>query len=133
MLNFTSTVFLILAWAFIRCGKVRPHAYCVTTALVSSAAFLTSYLYYHIVLHGQTLFSGPHWAKMIYIPILISHILLAFIILPLIVTALYFAAKRRWSSHRRLTRWAMPLWLYVSVTGVVVYLMLYQIFPGKLK
>lgn len=129
-LNAASTVLLLLAWYFIRKGKVRAHAFLITGALGTSAAFLTSYLYYHMVLHLETRFSGPHYAKLIYIPLLISHVLLAFVILPLVVGALYFAARRKWTSHRRLTRWAMPLWLYVSVTGVAVYLMLYQIFPG---
>lgn len=129
-MNFTSTVLLLCAWAFIKKGKVRAHAYCVTAALASSAVFLTSYLYYHGVLHLQTEFSGPLWVRWIYYPILITHVLLAFVILPLIVISLTQAARQRWDRHRRITRWAMPLWLYVSVTGVVVYWMLYQMAPA---
>lgn len=132
-MNATSTVLLLAAWVLIRRGKVRPHAYCVTGALVSSAVFLTSYLYYHMVLHGQTPFSGPHAIKPIYLFILITHVILAMVIVPLIIIALFHAARRQWIRHRRITRWAMPLWLYVSVTGVVVYLMLYQLFPGGAK
>jgi uncharacterized membrane protein YozB (DUF420 family) len=133
MLNGTSTILLLAAWYFIRRGKVRQHAYCVTAALATSAAFLASYLYYHIVLHLQTPFAGPHVVKMIYLPLLVTHVILAMVIVPLIVTALVHAARRQWPKHRRITRWAMPLWLYVSVTGVVVYWMLYQLYPSTTR
>ncbi|MGI8905241.1 MAG: DUF420 domain-containing protein [Candidatus Sumerlaeaceae bacterium] len=128
-LNATSAMLLILAWVFIRRGMVRAHAYCITAALASSAAFLTSYLYYHFVLHGRTPFGGSGIVRTIYYSILLTHTVLAMVIVPLIVMALVHAARRHWDKHRRLARWTMPLWLYVSVTGVLVYWMLYQMPP----
>lgn len=97
------------------------------TALICSAVFLASYLYYHLVLKLQTPYAGPEWSRWIYFPLLISHVILAMVILPLIITSVVYAARRRWDRHRRITRWTMPLWLYVSVTGVLVYWMLYQL------
>jgi uncharacterized membrane protein YozB (DUF420 family) len=130
-LNATSAVLLVSAWILIRQRRVRAHAYLIFAAIGTSTAFLISYLYYHFVLHGRTPFHGPPFARVIYLQILLTHTVLAVVIVPLIIMALVYAARRRWESHRRLTRWTMPLWLYVSVTGVVVYWMLYQMYPQR--
>jgi len=127
-LNATSTILLVIGWIMARRGQVRIHGYLLSTALLVSALFLGSYLYYHLVLNLQTKFQGPYAAKWIYYPILATHIFLAVAIVPMIAKTVYHAARRQWDRHRRIARWTMPLWLYVSVTGVVVYVMLYQMF-----
>ncbi|CAN5271294.1 DUF420 domain-containing protein [soil metagenome] len=130
-LNGISTIFIAAGWYLIRRGYWRQHIACMVTALFTSTLFLASYLTYHYARGGQaTLFSGEGIVRPIYFTILISHILLAFIILPLVITTLVPVFRRRWSKHARLGRWTMPVWLYVSVTGVLVYLMLYRWFPA---
>lgn len=127
-LNLTSTIFISLGWWFIRRGHWRRHIACMITALVSSCVFLTFYIIYH--LHAGEKSSGYHGLiAWFYFPLLISHILLAFVTLPLVILTLIPVFRRRWDKHRRIARWTMPIWLYVSVTGVLVYLMLYQWFP----
>jgi putative membrane protein len=103
----------------------------MVTALFTSTLFLISYVTYHYARGGQaTLFTGEGIVRTIYFTILISHILLAFIILPLVIATLVPVFRRRWGKHAWLGRWTMPVWLYVSVTGVLVYLMLYRWFPA---
>jgi putative membrane protein len=129
-LNATSTVFISLGWWFIRRGFWRQHIACMITAVCSSTVFLTSYLIYHFhVGEKSTHFTAPGIVRPIYFALLISHILLAFITLPLVIATLIPAFRRRWEKHRRIAKWTMPIWLYVSLTGVLVYLMLYQWFP----
>jgi putative membrane protein len=129
-LNFISTVFLSLAWFFIRRGYWRRHMVFMIVALTSSTVFLTSYLIYHYhVGEKSTHFTAPGIVRPIYFAMLISHILLAFVTLPLVIITLVPVFRRRWDKHRRVARWTMPIWLYVSVTGVLVYLMLYRWFP----
>ena len=129
-LNAISTVFISAGWCFIRRGHWRQHVACMIAAVFTSALFLVSYLTYHYARGGQaTLFSGQGIVRPIYFTILVTHILLAFVILPLVVVTLVPVFRRRWDKHRRMGRWTMPIWLYVSVTGVIVYLMLYQWFP----
>ena len=100
----------------------------MVTALVSSSLFLTGYIIYHLnVCEKSSGYTGlTAW---FYFPMLISHVMLAFITLPLVILTLIPVFRRRWEKHRRIARWTMPIWLYVSVTGVLVYLMLYQWFP----
>ncbi len=129
-LNAIATVFISAGWYFIRRGRWRRHVACMIAAVITSTVFLVSYLTYHYARGGQsTLFSGHGIIRPIYFTILISHILLAFSVLPLVIITLVPVFRRRWNKHRRIGRWTMPIWLYVSVTGVLVYLMLYQWFP----
>jgi putative membrane protein len=126
--NFISTIFISLGWWLIRRGQWRWHIVCMITALVSSTFFLTGYIVYHVNFGEKS--SGYHGLiAWIYLPMLFSHILLAFVTLPLVIAALVPVFCRRWDKHRRIAKWTMPIWLYVSVTGVLVYLMLYQWFP----
>jgi uncharacterized membrane protein YozB (DUF420 family) len=127
-LNSLSTIFLAAGWYAIRRGYWRQHIACMVTALVTSTAFLVSYLIYHAHT-GSTRFTAQGIVRPIYFSILITHVLLAFAILPLVIVTLVPVFRRRWDKHRRIGRWTMPIWLYVSVTGVLVYLMLYRWFP----
>lgn len=127
-LNAFSTVFIAAGWYFIRRSLWRQHMACMVTALLSSAAFLVSYLIYHAHA-GSVRFTAQGIVRPIYFTILITHVVLAFTILPLVIATLLPVFRRRWDKHRRIARWTMPIWLYVSVTGVIVYFMLYQWFP----
>lgn len=127
-LNFISTIFISVGWYFIRRGAWRRHMACMITALVSSTGFLTGYIIYHAHV-GEKSSGYTGWIAAIYFPILASHVLLAFVTLPLLILTLIPVFRRRWDRHRRIARWAIPIWLYVSITGVLVYLMLYQWFP----
>ncbi|HEY6232519.1 MAG TPA: DUF420 domain-containing protein [Pyrinomonadaceae bacterium] len=128
LLNSTSAVLLISGFRFIRLGRVRAHRTCQLTALSTSILFLASYLTYHFY-HGATRFPGQGWVRPFYFILLISHTILAVVIVPLIMITLYRAARGDFVRHRRIARWTLPLWLYVSVTGVIVYLMLYHLYP----
>lgn len=128
--NFTSTIFIAAGWYLIRRGYWRQHVACMITAVASSTAFLAGYLIYHAhVGEKSTHFTAGGIVRPIYFTILITHILLAMIILPLVIATLVPVFRRRWEKHTRIARWTMPIWLYVSVSGVIVYLMLYQWFP----
>jgi putative membrane protein len=126
--NLISTVFISAGWYLIRRGAWRLHMFCMITAVLSSTFFLAGYIFYHI--HAGEKSSGySGWIAAFYFPMLASHILLACVTLPLVILTLVPALRRRWDRHRRIGRWTMPIWLYVSVTGVLVYLMLYQWYP----
>ncbi len=129
ILNGTSAVLLFSGYSFIRAGKVTAHKTCQIAALVVSALFLTSYLIYHYH-HGTTRFTGQGLVRPIYFTILTSHTILAVAIVPLIALTFYRALRADFGRHRRIARLTLPLWLYVSITGVIVYLMLYQIYPS---
>ena len=126
-LNGMSAAFLTLGYSFIRKGRKEAHRNCMIAALVTSTMFLASYLYYHFHA-GRTVFP-ENWFKPIYLVILLTHTVLAVVILPLVIVTVALAARGRFQSHRRIARWTWPLWMYVSVTGVVIYLLLYQFFP----
>jgi putative membrane protein len=129
-LNFTSTIFIATGWYLIRRGAWRRHIACMITALISSTFFLAGYIVYHV--HAGEKSSGyTGWLAAVYFPILATHVLLAFVTLPLVIVTLVPVFRRRWDRHRRLGRWTMPIWLYVSVTGVLVYLVLYKWFPPQ--
>ncbi len=130
LLNTTSAILLLAGFTFIRHGRVRAHRNCQLSALLSSTLFLTSYLTYHYF-HGTTRFAGQGIARPIYFTILITHTILAVVIVPLIFITLYRALHLDFIRHKKIARWTLPLWLYVSVTGVIVYLMLYQIYPSQ--
>jgi len=127
-LNAVSTVFISLGWFFIRRNIWQRHVPCMIAAIISSKLFLIGYIVYHV--HAGEKSSGyTGWTAAVYFPILASHVLLAFVTLPLVIVTLVPVFQRHWDRHRRLGRWTMPIWLYVSVTGVIVYLFLYQWFP----
>ncbi len=124
-LNATSAVLLILGYSFIRRRNIRAHKACMISAVATSTLFLACYLTNHY-LHGITHFLGGGAIRTVYFAILGSHTVLAVVIVPLVIVTLYRAFRERYGMHRRIARWTLPIWLYVSVTGVVVYWMLYQ-------
>ena len=126
-LNATSAVLLLTGYGFIRRKQVTAHRVCMSAALLVSMLFLISYLYLHYHA-GSTAFTGVGWVRPVYFAILVSHIILAAAILPLALTTVYQAARGQFDKHRRIARWTLPIWLYVSVTGVVIYFMLYHWF-----
>lgn len=126
LLNATSAIFLLAGYRYIRQGRITAHRNCQLSALAASTLFLTSYLTYHYF-HGTTRFSGQGIARLIYFSILTSHTLLAIVIVPLVLVTITRAARADFARHKRIARWTLPLWLYVSVTGVLVYLMLYHL------
>jgi len=129
ILNATCALLLFSGYSFIRAGRVAAHRTCQMAAVVVSVIFLASYLTYHYQ-HGATRFAGEGLARPIYFTILISHTILAIVIVPLVGITLYRALKADFVRHRKIARLTLPLWLYVSITGVIVYLMLYQIYPS---
>lgn len=131
-LNGTSAVLLVTAHGVIKRGRVAMHRALMLTAVATSTLFLISYLYYHAhVMHFRSVhFQGHGWWRRIYLAILVSHTILAATIVPLVIITLTFALRERFDRHRAIARWTYPLWLYVSVTGVVIYFMLYQIFAS---
>ena len=130
VLNGSSALCLVAGFYFIRRSEVRKHRACMIAALVCSALFLTSYLIYHAQV-GSIPFSGKGGVRVLYFTILISHTLLAASVPPLAIITLKRALGARFERHRKIARWALPVWLYVSVTGVVIYLMLYRIYPSS--
>jgi uncharacterized membrane protein YozB (DUF420 family) len=123
-LNGASAAFLIAGYSFIRRGKIMPHRVCMITAFLSSTAFLIFYVYFH--LHaGIIRFGGQGWIRPVYFTLLTSHTILAVIIVPLVLITLTRALRERFDRHRAIARWTLPLWLYVSVTGVIIYWLLY--------
>jgi len=133
-LNGLSAVFLTAGFVFIRRKNKIAHRNCMIAAFAASIFFLACYLTYHgylaVVLHqGPTRFLEPKWFRPIYLVILGTHTVLAAVIVPLILITLWRAGKEHFESHKKIARWTWPLWMYVSVTGVMVYLLLYQIFP----
>ncbi len=124
-LNATAAVLLAAGFGFIRAKRVAAHKACMLTAVAVSAVFVASYLYYHYHA-GGTPFPGQGFVRILYFTILISHAILAAVILPLVIITVTFALRGRIERHRRIARWTLPLWFYVSVTGVVIYWMLYQ-------
>lgn len=127
-LNGLSALLLVAGYAAIRQRRVALHRALMLSAVATSSLFLASYLYYHYHA-GTTRFGGVGALRTFYLVVLTSHSILAAIILPLVIVTLYFALRARYPRHRRIARWTLPVWLYVSVTGIVVYLMLYQLYP----
>ena len=130
LLNSASALLLIAGYRFIRSKRITAHRNCQIAAVATSALFLTSYLTYHYY-HGSTRFPGQGIVRRIYFTILLTHTILAAVIVPMILVTLYRALRSDFNRHRRIARWTLPLWLYVSITGVIVYLMLYQIYPAR--
>ena len=127
-LNSLSTIFLTLGFIFIRQKKIEAHRNCMIAAFCTSTLFLAGYLVYHYFA-GRTTFKDPQWFRPIYLAILLTHTVLAVVIVPLIFVTLSRALKARYELHKKIARWTWPIWMYVSVTGVLIYFLLYQIFP----
>lgn len=124
-LNGGSGILLAIGFLFIRRRQVKYHRFCMLAAFALSTLFLVSYVIYH-AFAGSTPFSGQGWIRLVYFTILISHIILAALVLPLALTTLYRAWRGVFAQHRRIARWTLPIWLYVSISGVAVYVMLYH-------
>jgi uncharacterized membrane protein YozB (DUF420 family) len=125
-LNATSAVLLTIGWRFIRSGRIEAHRRCMIGAFVTSSLFLISYVVYHAQV-GSKPFPGTGVLRTIYFAILIPHVVLAAMVPPLAIVTLTRGLRRRDSAHRRVARWTLPIWLFVSVSGVLVYLMLYRL------
>ena len=133
-LNGLSTVLLTAGFIFIKRGNKIAHRNCMIAALVTSTVFLACYLTYHYKMkqvygEAHTKFLDPVWFRPIYLAILLTHLLGAFAIVPLVIMTTSRALRERFDAHKKIARWTWPIWMYVSVTGVVIYLLLYQIFP----
>ena len=126
LLNTLSGILLTIGYVLIRQRKIEAHKNCMLAAFAVSALFLASYLVYHYHAGSKT-FPGQGWIRPLYFTILISHIILAFFIVPLALRTLYLAWRKRFSAHRRIAKVTFPIWMYVSITGVLIYLMLYQL------
>jgi uncharacterized membrane protein YozB (DUF420 family) len=135
-LNGLSAVFLSAGYYFIRRKRQLAHRNCMIAAFITSTLFLACYLSYHGYLayhlrQGPTVFKEPGWFRPVYLGILLTHTVLAAAIVPLALITLQRALRQRFELHKRIARWTWPCWIYVSVTGVLIYLLLYQIFPQK--
>ncbi len=136
VLNGLSALLLCGGYICIKRGQKKAHQRFMVGALCTSTLFLASYVTYHVGMqqaHGEahTRFLEPAWFRPIYLAILISHLILAIAIVPMVLMTVFRAIKGRFEDHARLARWTWPAWMYVSVTGVVIYLILYQIFPQR--
>ena len=125
-LNAISTVLLITGWLFIKRGDRRNHQRCMVAALVTSTLFLTSYVIYHAQV-GSVPFKGTGLIRAVYFAVLVPHVILAAAIVPPVLITASRGLTAKYDKHRRIARWTLPLWLYVSITGVIVYVMLYQL------
>lgn len=124
-LNATAAVLIGTGFYFIKQKNIHAHKVCMIAAMVVSALFLTSYLIYHYNV-GSVRFTKQGWIRDLYFPLLISHTTLAVVVLPMILRTLFLAVKGRFGNHVRIAKWTFPVWMYVSVTGVVVYFLLYH-------
>jgi uncharacterized membrane protein YozB (DUF420 family) len=130
-LNASSAALLSTGYLMIRRGRVLVHKSCMVLAFLCSIAFLASYLIYHARV-GSVAFRGKGWVRPVYFTLLGSHTILAVTILPLAVITLSRALRGQFDRHKRIARWTLPLWLYVSLTGVVIYFLLYHLYSGPL-
>jgi len=124
-LNATAAVLIGTGFYFVKQKNIRAHKVCMVSAMVVSGVFLTSYLIYHYNV-GSVRFTKQGWIRDVYFPLLLTHTALAAIVLPMILRTLFLAVKGRFANHARSAKWTFPVWMYVSVTGVIVYLMLYH-------
>lgn len=125
-LNFVSAVLLIFGYRFIKKNEQQIHKKFMISTLIVSTLFLTSYLIYHYNI-PSTPYPYHDWTRPIYFAILIPHVILAAIMGPFIITAVIFAFKKKFDIHKKIVRWIYPVWMFVSVSGVIIYLMLYQL------
>ncbi len=129
-LNTASALLLATGYLFIRRRRITAHKTCMLSACGASALFLILYIWNHL-LHGVIHFTGQGAVRDFYFALLGSHSLLAVVIVPLVLVTLYRAWRKRFETHRRIARWTLPIWLYVSITGVAVYWMLYHLYPPR--
>ena len=127
-LNGISACFLILGFIFIKRRNITAHKRCMLMAVTTSTLFLISYLTYHAKV-GHTVFKNPEWFRPYYLALLATHLVLAIAIVPLVLLSLRWAFTDQVERHKRLARWTWPIWVYVSITGVVIYFLLYHLFP----
>jgi len=131
ILNASAGVLLLIAYVFIRRRNIAMHRRFMLAACSASLLFLAGYVTNHYLRHGVvTRFTGTGWVRPVYFTILITHTILAVVIVPLVIVTLRNGLKMRVARHRAIARWTLPLWMYVSVTGVVVYLFLYRWYPS---
>jgi uncharacterized membrane protein YozB (DUF420 family) len=128
VLNGTAGILLVIGYYYIRQGNMAAHKKVMISAFVVSSIFLVSYLIYHAHA-GSTKFLGTGFIRPVYFSILISHIILAAAIVPMAIITMFRGLKERYDKHKRIARWTLPIWLYVSVTGVIIYVMLYHLYP----
>ena len=129
-LNALSALLLATGYFFIRRKRIAIHRFFMGAAFLTSSLFLASYLGYHYFV-GATRFQGQGWIRPVYFSILLTHTLLAVLTLPLAIVTLSRALRQQFDRHRRIARWTLPIWFYVSVTGVVIYAMLYHLYPSR--
>lgn len=132
-LNSASTVLLCLGYYFIKKERKVAHRNCMVGALITSSLFLACYLTYHELMRretgqGHTSFTDPAWFRPIYLVVLFTHLVGAIAIVPLVIMTVWRAIKGDFERHKKIARWTLPIWIYVSFTGVVIYLLLYQLF-----
>ena len=125
VLNFTAAALIGTGFYFIKQKNIRAHKVCMIAALGVSAVFLASYLFYHYNV-GNVRFTKQGWIRDVYFPLLITHTILAAAVLPMVLRTAFLAFKGRFTNHVRIAKWTFPIWMYVSITGVVVYFMLYH-------
>jgi uncharacterized membrane protein YozB (DUF420 family) len=130
-LNGTSAILLAAGYSAIRSGKIALHKKLMVSAFLVSCAFLVSYVIYHVRIHQVIHFQGQGLIRPVYFVLLTSHTILAIVIVPMIIVTLRRAWLQRFDKHRVIARWTLPLWLYVSVTGVIVYFMVYQLYAPR--
>ncbi len=135
-LNALSAVFLSLGYFFIKRQNRQAHRNCMLAAFGTSVLFLICYLGYHayvayVLKRGPTIFRDPAWFRPIYLAILLTHTVLAVVIVPMVLVSIWRALRGRFEAHRKIARWTWPLWMYVSVTGVLIYYLLYVRFPQQ--
>lgn len=133
-LNGVAATLLVAGWVCIKQGRREAHQKCMVAALVMSVLFLISYVTYHTLRQhhtgsAHTRFTDPAWFRPIYLTILVTHLVGAIVIVPLVLLTLFRAIRGRFEQHRRIARWTWPIWIYVSVTGVLIYALLYHVFP----
>jgi putative membrane protein len=128
-LNGISTLLILAGFVMIKREHKQAHALCMAGAIITSSIFLLCYLYYHYHV-GHVRFTHPGWPRTLYFFILFTHLPLAICVVPLVALTVTPALQQRFDAHKRMVRWTLPIWLYVSVTGVLVYLMLYIWFPS---
>jgi len=134
ILNSCSALLLLAGYVAIKRDQKERHKRCMVSALITSTLFLTCYVIYHVGMQrvygsAHTRFVDPAWFRPWYLALLASHLLLAIAIVPMVLMTVYHAIRGNFERHRKIARWTWPCWMYVSVTGVVIYLLLYRIFP----
>lgn len=134
ILNSCSALLLLAGYVAIKRDQKERHKRCMVSALITSTLFLTCYVIYHVGMQrvygsAHTSFVDPAWFRPWYLALLASHLLLAIAIVPMVLMTVYHAIRGNFEKHRKIARWTWPCWMYVSVTGVVIYLLLYRIFP----